>query len=212
MDDLKHETFADEDINRVVMDFLVVEGHMSAAQHFQRESQTKLLVDANSIGHRMSIRDSVQLGDIEGAIDKVNDLNPDILDNNPQLLFDLKLQQLVELIRQNKIEEGLAFAQSDLAQLCEEHPEFLPSLEQTMALFVFNDVKDSPFSKLLDYSQRQKVASELNSSILTSLSQKPEPRLYDLFRILLHTQKTLSKDITIPCIVDISSAKFNESS
>lgn len=41
-----------------------------------------------------------------------------------------------------------------------------------MALLAFEDSSKSPLSSLLDNSQRQKTASELNAAILTSLSQE----------------------------------------
>jgi hypothetical protein len=40
-----------------------------------------------------------------------------------------------------------------------------------VALLVFEDVKGSPLADLLDASQRQKTASELNAAILSSQSQ-----------------------------------------
>jgi hypothetical protein len=55
--------------------------------------------------------------------------------------------------------------------ICEQ-PEFLTVLEQTMALFAFRDVADSPFSHLLDQAQRQKVASQLNTAILAAQCQQ----------------------------------------
>ena len=32
------------------------------------------------------------------AIEKINDLNPEILDTNPRLYFQLQLQRLIELV------------------------------------------------------------------------------------------------------------------
>ena len=36
------------------------------------------------------IRNAIQRGEISAAIEKVNDLNPEILDTNPQLFFHLQ--------------------------------------------------------------------------------------------------------------------------
>ena len=41
-----------------------------------------------------------------------------------------------------------------------------------MALLAFDDSSKSPLASLLDNSQRQKTASELNAAILTSLAQE----------------------------------------
>jgi glucose-induced degradation protein 8 len=45
---------------------------------------------------------------------------------------------------------------------------FLVEIEKTIALLVFEDVKNCPYRELLDVSQRLKTASEINAAILTS--------------------------------------------
>lgn len=51
-----------------------------------------------------------------------------ILEGHVQLSFHLQQQQLIELIRENKIEEALDFAEAFLAPLGEEHPNLLKAL------------------------------------------------------------------------------------
>ena len=65
------------DLNRLLMDYLVVEGYTEAADCFARESGQPA-VDLQSIEHRMAIRAAVQRGDVENAIERVNDLNPEV--------------------------------------------------------------------------------------------------------------------------------------
>lgn len=43
--------------------------------------------------------------------------------------------------------------------------------ERTMALLAFEDTGNSPVADLMDISQRQKTASELNAAILSSQCQ-----------------------------------------
>ncbi len=43
--------------------------------------------------------------------------------------------------------------------------------ERTMALLAFEDTRSSPVADLMDISQRQKTASELNAAILSSQCQ-----------------------------------------
>ena len=66
------------DLNRLVMDYLVIEGYKDAAEKFSIESGLKPNVDLESIQERMHIRSAVHAGDIEAAIERVNDLNPDV--------------------------------------------------------------------------------------------------------------------------------------
>ena len=63
----------------------------------------------------MVIRNAVQCGEIQQAIERTNAVDPAILAGDPELSFKLKQQQLVELIRSGGVEEALAFAPWRLA-------------------------------------------------------------------------------------------------
>ena len=70
-------------LNRLVMDYLVVEGYKEAAQNFARESGMMTTsaaqeADFESIQNRMTIRQAIQQGNIVEAIERVNDLNPEV--------------------------------------------------------------------------------------------------------------------------------------
>lgn len=78
----------------------------------------------------MDIRRAVHGGNIEGAIDKVNDFNPEILEEDSRLFFRLQQQRFIELIREGKTEQALEFAQESLAPRGEENPSFLEDLER----------------------------------------------------------------------------------
>lgn len=60
------------------MDYLVIEGYKSAAEEFGREADLNSPVDFQSIEDRTNIRDALQRGDVEEAIMRVNDLNPEV--------------------------------------------------------------------------------------------------------------------------------------
>lgn len=60
------------------MDYLVIEGYKSAAEHFSHEANLPSPVDFNSIESRVNIREALQRGDVENAITLVNDLDPEV--------------------------------------------------------------------------------------------------------------------------------------
>lgn len=60
------------------MDYLVVEGYKAAAEEFSKETGLNSAVNLTTIESRMSIREAVQRGDVEEAIERVNDLNPEV--------------------------------------------------------------------------------------------------------------------------------------
>eukprot|EP01027_Heterolobosea_sp_BB2_P020602 GEZU01029400.1.p1 GENE.GEZU01029400.1~~GEZU01029400.1.p1 ORF type:complete len:226 (-),score=54.14 GEZU01029400.1:67-744(-) len=198
------------DLNKLVMNYLVIEGYKEAAEMFQQESNTDPGIDLSSIKDRMAIRTAIQRGDVQEAIERVNDLNPEILDTNPKLYFHLQQQRLIELIRQGNISEALHFAQDELAPRGEEDKRFLEELEKTMALLAFEDMSNCPVRDLLDTSQRQKTASELNAAILTNQCQEKNPKLPSLLKMLVWAQNRLDEKAKYPKIVDLVSAELTE--
>ncbi|XP_021294131.1 glucose-induced degradation protein 8 homolog isoform X2 [Herrania umbratica] len=198
-----------EDMNKLVMNFLVTEGYVEAAEKFRMESGTEH-IDLATITDRMAVKKAVQCGNVEDAIEKVNDLNPEILDTNPQLFFHLQQQRLIELIRNGKVEEALEFAQEELAPRGEENQSFLEELERTVALLAFEDVSNCPVGELMDISQRLKTASEVNAAILTSQSHEKDPKLPSLLKMLIWAQNQLDEKAAYPRINDLSNATLED--
>ncbi|XP_051134716.1 protein GID8 homolog isoform X3 [Andrographis paniculata] len=199
-----------EDMNKLVMNFLVTEGYVEAAEKFRLESGTEPDIDLATIADRMAVKKAVQSGNVEDAIEKVNDLNPEILDTNPQLFFHLQQQRLIEMIRNGKVEEALEFAQEELAPRGEENQSFLEELERTVALLAFEDVTSCPLGELLDISQRLKTASEVNAAILTSQSHEKDPKLPSLLKMLVWVQNQLDEKALYPRINDLSTAALED--
>lgn len=56
-------------------------------------------------------------GKIDDAINKCDEINKDILDKNCDIHFNLKLQKLIEFIKEDKIDESIKFAQEELLPL-----------------------------------------------------------------------------------------------
>lgn len=65
-------------LNQLVMDYLVNEGYKTAAEEFAKEADVSSPVDFESIKSRTNIRDAVQRGHIEEAIERTNELNPEV--------------------------------------------------------------------------------------------------------------------------------------
>lgn len=56
----------------------VLQGYVEAARLFEKESGTPPCVELSAITDRMEIRKAVQSGNIDEAIERVNDLNPEV--------------------------------------------------------------------------------------------------------------------------------------
>ena len=118
-------------LNRLVANWLVAEGHVTAAAAFRDESGTDPGADLAAVEDRVRVRRDVRRGDVEGAVGRVNELDPELLARRPPLLFRLHCQQLVELVRRGDSAGALAFAEEYLAPAGEEHPELLEELGES---------------------------------------------------------------------------------
>lgn len=197
------------DMNKLIMNYLVTEGFKEAAEKFQQESGTRANADLGMLADRVDIREAIQEGRIEEAIAKVNDIHPELLDNDRYLYFHLQQQHLIELIRRGSLEGALDYAQTHLAERGEENSEILPELERTLALLAFENPESSPFADLMHPSQRQKVASELNAAILEAENRASTPKLANLLKLLLWSQDQVdSKKVRFPKMKDLAKGEF----
>lgn len=61
------------------MDYLINEGYPSAAKRFAEEANIHPPADAaETIGERVDIRNSILAGTIQEAIEKINDIEPEV--------------------------------------------------------------------------------------------------------------------------------------
>lgn len=79
--------------------FSLQEGFKEAAEKFQVEASLDPTVDLSLLDERMLIRDAVQNGRIQEATHLVNEIHPELLDNDRYLFFHLQQLQLIEFIR-----------------------------------------------------------------------------------------------------------------
>ncbi|OQE19010.1 hypothetical protein PENSTE_c016G06675 [Penicillium steckii] len=193
------------DINYLVMDYLITNGYPSAAKKFAVEANIQLRTDLDSIQERVEIRTAIHSGNIRLAIEKINELNPQILDENQSLHFSLLRLQLIELIRtctstpNGDISPALEFATSQLAPRAPTNPQFLEDLERTLALLIFPSDNLAPgLASLLDPSLRKDIATRVNEAILESQGARKEARLRGLVKLRAYAEnkaREAKKDI-----------------
>ncbi|KAI9801784.1 MAG: hypothetical protein M1825_003156 [Sarcosagium campestre] len=172
------------------MDYLINEGYPVAAKNFASEAKIQPTEDFASIQERVEIRNAIHQGDIQKAIEKINDLGHQILDSNAELHFSLLRLQLVELIRTaiatpgGDIFPAIAFARAELAPRAPTNPKFLDDLESTMALLIFPSDDLAPsLAVLLEPSLRKRIANDVNEAILVSQGARRESKIRSLVRL-----------------------------
>lgn len=200
------------DMNKLIMNYLVMEGFKEAAEKFSVEAGISPPCDLDQLDERIRIRNTIHQGQFQEAMRLVTQLHPEILDDNSQLYFHLQQQVLIELIRGGRVEEAVVYAQEHLAERGQRDPAVLHELERTLALLAFEQPQDSPFGDLLHPSHRQKVASELNGAILRAQNQEETtPLLAELLKLMLWAQDELrKKGVGYPYMKDIVKGQIEE--
>lgn len=96
------------DINFVIMDYLINEGYPAAAKKFAMEANIQPSVEEGSIMPRVEIRDAIFAGDIETAIHKINDLNPEVCPVlHKVLVFSLVIAVIIRVSCTTHIPSGV---------------------------------------------------------------------------------------------------------
>lgn len=72
------------DLNNLVMDFLVKEGYPAAAARFAEEANIELKEDDAEMPQRVIIKNAIHRGDIQTAIEEINELSPQVRTTTPQ--------------------------------------------------------------------------------------------------------------------------------
>ncbi len=197
------------ELDKLVMEYLVKEGFKASVQAFQTETGIDPGVNMAIMDDQIKIREAVEAGNIQTAMELVNDVDPEILDTNSKLYFHLQQQQLLELIKKGDMERVIEYATTELSARGEENPEFLSELEQSLSLLAFTDTNTSPFAELLQPSQKLKVVSELNAALLASQDQEATSKLSTLMKLVLWTQDQLEKKgVEFPKLANIADGKL----
>ncbi|KAI8108781.1 hypothetical protein M9435_005198 [Picochlorum sp. BPE23] len=176
-------------MNALVMNYLTTQGHARAAEQFHIETGTPMTLNPEGTRIRTNIRQSIENGRPDEAIDKVVDLNPELLEDNPALLFRLKKQEFIELVVQGKTEEALEFAEQELAGRVEDNEFLLKELETAMALLLFDNPREGPLSYLSGEEYRKETADQVNDAILSSETDQGTSRLPRLIHLLAWCQE-----------------------
>ncbi|KAL8984595.1 MAG: hypothetical protein Q9205_001476 [Flavoplaca limonia] len=178
------------DLNALVMDYLISEGYPSAAQKFASEANIQPTSAVDSIQERVAIREAIYRGDIQSAIERINELNPMLLEKDETLHFALLRLQLVELIRScgttspDDPTPAINFATTELAPRAPTNPQFLEDLERTMTLLIF-ERKDLPpqIATLLEPKLRKDVAQRVNEALLKEQGERTKAKLFNLVHL-----------------------------
>jgi hypothetical protein len=199
-----------EDMNKLILNYLIIEGYKEAVVKFMKETNIVVEYDLSLLEKRMQIRNHIVNGKIDEAINQINNINSEILEKNPSIHFELEKQKLIEIIKANKIEEAIAFAQNTLFPITVNNPKLLSELEKIMSLLAYEDINNSPFKEVGKSDQLKKLSSIVNLQILASQMQPTDLILPLVMKLLKYSQQELKKEIKFPEIISVCPLQFSK--
>jgi len=212
-----NEFVSANEMNNLVHDYLMANGHTGVAMALQNDLQKTKLKNELKVkateesAIREQIRDFILSGNIKEAEKVINSAYPELLDDDHLLHFYLQIQHLIELIRRKQIEQAVVFAQEDIVEKG-DYPECLPDLERVMGLLAYPEPEKSPFSDLLKQNFRLKVWSRVNEAIRSIAREPTTSRLDKLMRYVLWSQQVLQeKNITYTKMTNYVDVEFKDS-
>lgn len=195
-------------LNELVMNYLITYGYQQTAMRFCQEADVKNQIELNTLGQRREIMKLIHDGQIQQAIEKINDVDPELLDTNTSLHFALLRLQLIELIRtslQNgdntfeNVQPAIDFATNNLASRAPSNPKFLADLEKTMALLCFPPNSNIPqLQELMDYKLRKQIAQEVNEALMSIQGLSGDTKLHKLIHLWGYGEKQLGEKVEFP--------------
>ncbi|CAD8057409.1 unnamed protein product [Paramecium sonneborni] len=192
-------------MNELVLNFFIVEGYRDAAIEFSKEAGIQLSnKELDKMIERIEIKKNILNGEIDSALEKVS------MSNNKQILFKLKMQKLIELIKNNELDQAISYAQNQIIEFLKDQPHLIDETEKAMSLLAYKDLGKCPLSHLTQNSQRIKVASEVNQQLFQDSQGNEQAKLTILMKILQWAQEILNSKLEYPCLIDISKGQFSK--
>ncbi|CAG5098045.1 Oidioi.mRNA.OKI2018_I69.XSR.g15346.t1.cds [Oikopleura dioica] len=210
-------------IQAIIANYLNYQGYSKAATAFEEATRTKCAVEAEATKKtRIGIVSCILKGELTEAIARLSADFPNLLENNHELVFQLKFQQLVEIIggtesemknyKETEHSFGMlpASALQDFIDKGRHLREFvlesnsdnesmlkkINQIKKISTLLIDNDPSKSPAADLFEKSRRQKVATAVSAAIRQSqkLSARPKVAVLVNHVRLLH-DTLLQRDI-----------------
>lgn len=197
-----------KEMNKLVFQYLIGEAKKEAVEAFEQETGEHIEYDRRLLEQRDKIRKHILKWQIDEAIDLINDINPEILESNTQVMFELQKHKFLMYLSSGKIAEAIEFAQTKLYQVAISSKELFAEFEKLMILFTYESIANSPFKKLVSEEHIIKIVSIVNKEILKFQLQPEYPGIQTVMKVLFWKQNEMkAKKISFPEIISLTPFK-----
>uniref|UniRef100_A0A5S6Q8D9 CTLH domain-containing protein n=1 Tax=Trichuris muris TaxID=70415 RepID=A0A5S6Q8D9_TRIMR len=186
-----------------VMQFLNRAGFTGLYDQFKIDRLSRPSSDTSMMEPMNDIERYLLNGDIDSALHFIVKRKPELLDENPDVLFLMLKQKFIELVRNKDIDAALEFAQDCLSGRAASNPKSLGELEKICGIMAFDNPESSMFADYMKLNQRVRVLHAVSNLWLLSELGKPYSDFDLLFKFIEWAQSTLEeRNIPYPKLYD----------
>jgi len=191
-----------QNIQKIIANYLHYQGYSKAATAFEEATQTKCQAEIEVTKKtRIGIVSCILRGELTEAIARLSTDFPNLLESNHELVFQLKFQQLVEIIGGTEsemknykdtensfgripgdalrdfIEKGRSLREFVLANIDNQEASKMNQIKKLSTLLIDNDPSKSPVADLFDKTRRERVATAVSAAIRQSQKLSALPKV-----------------------------------
>eukprot|EP01117_Protostelium_nocturnum_P018610 TRINITY_DN7822_c0_g1_i2.p1 TRINITY_DN7822_c0_g1~~TRINITY_DN7822_c0_g1_i2.p1 ORF type:complete len:387 (-),score=116.72 TRINITY_DN7822_c0_g1_i2:87-1247(-) len=138
-------------MDRILIDYLLRNEYYDTAELLAKESNISELVDIDVFKNAQKISDNLNQRECKEALKWCSENRSKLRKNNSNLEFSLRMQEFIELVRDDKSMEAIQHAQTHFTPLLSTN---LDEIQTAMSALAFNqDTKDQRFSHLFGFQK-----------------------------------------------------------
>ncbi|UKK00129.2 hypothetical protein MACK_000199 [Theileria orientalis] len=189
---IKNIDVSESDLQGVIANYLFINMYEDTYKFFIEETQYEGSKFKPSISQRKYIKNSILEGRIMDAIDRINQIDSNILKENNNLLFVLMLYRLVDIITSGDLSTAVKFAKESVSSCIKKDPNLLSKLEEAMSLLAFQDLKSPEALEIIKRIQKPDEISVLvDNSLIAYYNLDPKPILENIVKETLWVESQL---------------------
>lgn len=174
LDSIAYDKWNKTRLDRLLVDYMLREGYYTTASLLAQDTGIMDLVDIELFSQSRKIEESLQKGTCTECLQWCADNKSRLKKLNSTLEFNLRLQEYIELVRNRKIPEAIAYARKYFTQWTDTH---LKEIKQAMGLLAFPsaNTRCEPYRQLYNSSRWQMLIDQFykDNYLLYSIPSQP---------------------------------------
>ncbi|KAF9558375.1 Golgi transport complex subunit 4 [Mortierella alpina] len=175
-------------LNRILIDYMLRDGFRESASLLAKSEQIEDLVDIELFVQSAKVEQALVRQSCTECLQWCKENSSNLKKIKSTLEFSLRMQEFIELARERRSQEAIAYAQKHLTPWQETH---LTEISHVMALLAFPpETKCHPYKRLYDQSRWNDLISQFRSNNFALQFFTPEPLLNVTLQAGLSALKT----------------------